>query len=55
MKSTKYILKQDSTPKFWVGGAMQVTIEKYESKAMLATKPESITPKIKDKMLQNHL
>ncbi len=55
MTNTQHILKQKKTPKFWVGGAMQVTIEKYESKAMLATKPESITPKIKDKMLQNHL
>jgi len=54
MKSTKYILKQDSTPKFWVGGAMQVTIEKYENKVMFTSKPKSITPKIKDKMLQNH-
>jgi len=55
MKTKKHILKQKKTPKFWVGGAMRVPIEKYESKAMLASKLKSITPEIKDKKLQNHL
>ena len=55
MISTKHILKQDSTPKFWVGGAMRVPIEKYENKVMLVSKLKSIIPEIKDNKLQNHL
>jgi len=45
MTNTQYILKQKKTPKFWVGGAMRVPIEKYENKVMFTSKPKSISKK----------